>query len=277
MTGFRAFVVALALGVLGPGVTLAQDAQSLADIRRELSELAGQMTSLRAELSSSGGTPGVYVSGSLLERVDTIEAELARLTSRTEELELRINRIVQDGTNRIGDLEFRLVELEGGDFGQIGETRPLGGEAPATAAPPPVISPFPTTEAPQLAANEQADFDRAREVLDQGDFRRAADLFAAFTETYTGGPLTGEAHYLRGEALQALGETSGAARAYLDSFSGSPEGQRAPDALFKLGESLGALGQQSEACVTLAEVGVRFPTSPARERAVAEMNALRCN
>jgi len=34
---------------------------------------------------------------------------LTRLNSKAEELENRINRVVTDGTNRIGDLEFRLV------------------------------------------------------------------------------------------------------------------------------------------------------------------------
>ncbi len=279
MTRFRALALALALGAFAPGLAAAQQDQTLADIRAELSQLSSQITGLRAELSTTGAAPGGYVSGTLLERVDTIEAELARLTSRTENLELRINRIVQDGTNRIGDLEFRLVELEGGDFGSIGETRPLGGEAPqgAAPAPAPTPAPAPAGQGAQLAVSEQADFDRAREVLDQGDFRRAADLFATFTETYTGGPLTGEAHFLRGEALLALNDTSGAARAYLESFSGSPDGRRAPDALLKLGESLGRLGQNAEACVTLAEVGVRYPASPARDGAVAAMNELRCN
>ncbi len=59
----------------------------------------------------------------------------------------------------------------------------------------------------QLAVGEQADFDRAKAALDSGDFRSAADLFATFTETYTGGPLTGRGAFLRGEALAGLGET----------------------------------------------------------------------
>ena len=57
-----------------------------------------------------------------------MESELQRLTSKTEELENRVNRIVADGTRRIGDLEFRLVELEGGDVGALGQTSTLGGE-----------------------------------------------------------------------------------------------------------------------------------------------------
>lgn len=272
----------LAIALMLPGAGFAQSqAETLADIRQEISALSNEIGSLRRELLTTGGQGGFAASGSLLERADTIESELTRLTARTEELELRINRIVTDGTNRIGDLEFRLVELEGGDLGSVGQTPPLGGST-GTADAPPVPAPFPApSSAPdqgaQLAVGEQADFDRAREVLGSGDFRRAADLFATFTETYTGGPLTGEAHFLRGEALLGAGETSSAARAFLESFSGSPDGTRAPEALLKLGETLGSLGQQQEACVTLSEVGVRFPASPVRDQAVAAMNQLRCN
>ena len=54
---------------------------------------------------------------------------------------------------------------------------------------------------------------------------------------------------MRGEALAALGQTAEAARAYLDSFSGSPEGDRAPEALLRLAGSLGKLGQVDKGCV----------------------------
>jgi tol-pal system protein YbgF len=113
-------------------------------------------------------------------------------------------------------------------------------------------------------------------VLDSGDFRGAADLFATYAQSYPGGPLIPEAHYLRGEALSTLGDTSNASRAYLDAFSAAPEGPFAPDALLKLGEGLGALGQVPEACVTLAEVGARFPTSMAATQSTVAMQGLGC-
>ena len=95
---------------------------------------------LRRELSTTG-TPGVALGGtSALERIDAMEAELRRLTGRTEELENRINRVVADGTNRVGDLEFRLCELEQGcEIGSLGLTPNLGGDdgvAPPAATPP---------------------------------------------------------------------------------------------------------------------------------------------
>ena len=73
-----------------------------------------------------------------------------------------------------------------------------------------------------------------------------------------------------------LGDTSNASRAYLDAFSAAPEGPFAPDALLKLGEGLAALGQVPEACVTLAEVGTRFPTSMAATQSMVAMQGLGC-
>lgn len=271
----HAVALAFALSVAAP--VTAQDApqgQTLADIRQELSILLIEVQNLRRELSTTG-TPGVDLSGtSALARIDTMEAELRRLTGKTEELENRVNQVVSDGTNRIGDLQFRLCEIEPGcDFATLGETAPLGGTAGPIANVP---APPPSPDRPDLAVGEQDDFDRAREVLDQGDFRTAADLFATFAQTYTAGALTGEAHFHRGEALLALGEQEAAARAFLESFSGSPGGDKAPDALLKLGLSLHDLGQVEDACPILSEVTSRFPDSAASLEAQAARAARFC-
>jgi len=125
----RIAVLALVVLVgLGPDRLAAQQEQTLADIRQELTVLNIEIQRLRRELSTTGA-PGVpLASGSVLDRVVAAEAALKRLTERTEQMGSRIERIVADGTNRIGDLEFRLVELEGGDVGQLGETSTLGGD-----------------------------------------------------------------------------------------------------------------------------------------------------
>jgi tol-pal system protein YbgF len=244
----------------------AQDrAQTLADIKAELGLMMAEFTALKSETVASGATGGSFGAGDALQRMDAIEAELMRLTSRAEEIELRLTRVVSDGTNRIGDLEYRLCEVtEGCDPANLPETPMLGGAADGGAVAPvdPAISGDPAVPAeggPELAMGEQADFDRAKEVLAQGDFRGAADLFATFAQSYPGGPLSQEAAFLRGEALVQLADTAGAARAYLDAFSGKPDGPFAAESLLKLGQALGDLGQVPDACVTLAEVPVRFP------------------
>src|SRR6056297_3384960 len=99
----------LALAPVGAG---AQSTETLADIRQELSVLFVELKKLRRELSTTGGAGQLSGDGSILDRVNAIESEVQRLTGKTEELEFRIERVVRDGTNRLGDLEFRLCELE---------------------------------------------------------------------------------------------------------------------------------------------------------------------
>ncbi len=277
MRMLRLFVALIFL----PVAASAQDAQTLADIRAQISQLQAEFNSLKSELVSTGAAASGVAGGDALQRMDAIEAALMRLTAKTEEVELKVNRVVTDGTNRIGDLEFRLCELEAGcDIASLGDTAPLGGGVSGGGAAAPVVPTVPDTTAtgtaPELAIGEQADFDRAKGVLGQGDFRTAADLFATFTQSYPGGPLTQEAHYLRGESLSQLGDTSGAARSYLEAFSGQPSGPKAAPALLKLGQALGALGQTPEACVTLQEVGTRFPGSAEASSATMAMQGLGC-
>ena len=271
-TAFAALVLAVAASVAP-----AQDrAQTLADIRQELSVLFVEMQRLRRELSTTGSPTSLNLQGtSALGRLDAMEAEMQRLTAATEALENRINRVVEDGTNRVGDLEFRLVELEGGDISTLGETTSLGGDA---GDPPLPTAPLPDSSGggAELAVGEQADFDRAKEAYDAGSYETAAQQFQSFSETYTGGPLTAESHFWRGKSLAALGDVSGAARAYLEGVSGDPQSMVAPQSLLELGLSLDMLGQKDEACVMLGEVTVRYPTSAASVEAQAARSELGC-
>ena len=268
-----AFIFAVVLGTVPIGAA-AQDAQTLADIRQELTVLSIEMTKLRRELATTGTAGGVQLPASVLERVNAMESELSRVTSKTEELEYRINRIVDDGTRRVADLEFRLVELEGGDISTLGQTSTLGGDDQATA---PAAAPTPQTNTTQLAIGEQDDFKRAQEALASSDFRAAADKFATFNQAYPGSPLAAEADLRRGDALQGVGDVREAARAFLASFGAAPSGPTAPESLFKLGASLGVLGQSAEACVTLGEVPARFPNSEFAQAAGTEQSKLGCS
>jgi tol-pal system protein YbgF len=271
--------LALALGLLLAGPAAAQSREeTLADIRQQLTVLWVEVQNLKRELSTTGAPQTGLEGSTLLDRVNSAESALSQLTAKTEELQNRVDTLVRDGTNRIGDLEFRLCELEEGcDISALGDTPTLGGGAlPGGGAAPATGGGTAPAQGGSQAVGEQADFDRAKAAFDSGDFAGAAGLFQTFTQTYTAGPLNGEAHYWRGEALARQGNTEGAARAFLDSFSGAPSGSVAPQALFRLGQSLGELGQVQEACVTLAEVGSRFPGAPAAAEAQGARQSLGC-
>ncbi len=262
-----ALLLTFALAVLATPAAMAQNReQTLADIRQELSVLHVEVQRLKRELSTTGA-PSLAGGGSTpLERVDAIERELQRLTAKTEEIEFKVNRIATRGGNRIGDLEFRLCELEAGcDIADLSHGTTLGGVEVETVA---TVDP-PLAGAGELAVGEQADFNRAAAALEEGELEAAAEQFADFTRTYPGGPLSAEAHFMRGDALERLGRIQPAARAYLDSFSTAPKGPRAPDALYRVGATLAALGQTPDACQMFDQVGVRFPGSEAELEARA--------
>lgn len=259
-----------------PQTSTAQQDQTLADIRQELTVLSVEMQRLRLELSTTGGAQTQLGGQTGLDRVNAIEAELSRLTAKVEQLEFRINRVVMEGSNQIGDLQFRLCELEEDcDFATLPDPLTLGGDDAAAVAPP--VAQVPVDDGVQLADNERADFERAQEALDDGSFRAAADQFAAFNATYPGSPLAVAAELGRGQALEALGDVREGARAYLSAFTLDQTGSDAAEALFRLGAALGRLGQTNEACVTLAEVGVRFPAAASVAEAQAAMANIGCS
>ncbi|MTH63093.1 tetratricopeptide repeat protein [Paracoccus shanxieyensis] len=273
--------------VLAAGVALsalpaaAQDAQTLGDIRSELNQLTSDLQFLRSQLAASGQAGYAQAGGdSAIDRMNAMEARLAQLTGQTEQLQNRIDRIVKDGTTRIGDIEFRLCEMEEGcDLGSL--TTPTLGEQSGASSPMPSsdqrgnLGTTPATGA--ATAAEKADFDRAREVLGQGDFRRAADLFAAVAETHAGGPLTAEALFLRGAALDSAGDLSGAGIAWLESFAANPNGAQAADALLGLSRAMSAKGGPSEGCYYLQEILARFPDSPQAVEAEKRVTQAQCH
>jgi len=251
-------------------------AETVADIRAELGVLSAQIQEIRAALVQTGAARGLPADAApALTRLDQLEAELRRLTNRVEVLSNDLGRVIAEASNRMGDIEFRLTELEGGDVSLLGAPEPLGGGLTAPAAPaPPPASALPETGA--LAVTERSDFEAALAAAEAGDQARAAALFESFLATYPGGPLTAEAQFRRGEALAAQSDWRGAARSFLDAFSGTPEGPYAPRALLQLAISLGRLGQTEEACLTLAEIGIRYPGSEVLGAVAGERQALSC-
>lgn len=287
----RTTVLAVLLSVPVSGVALAQSAPStasgtasgsgtLADLRTQLKTLAADLQSLRNELQASGQV-GYLVAGgdAAIDRMNAMETQIAALTGQAEQLQNRINRVVADGTNRLGDMEFRLCEMdESCNLATLTSPPPLGesGGGGATLPVPSAPRPVPTDNTSATTGSEQADFDRAREVLGQGDFHGAAELFAAIAETYAGGPLTAEALYLRGQALDSAGDPKGAAAAWLEGFAADPENPRAAESLLGLARIIADEGDALASCLYLSEIPVRFAGSAAAQTAVNRMTELDC-
>ena len=248
--------------VLAVLVATPAGADTVADLRADLDALTGAVAELARELSSGAATAQPGYDGTLLDRVDQMEASLADLTRRTEELEFRIRRVIDTASNRLGDLEFRLTELEGGSTEGL--------------SPPPLGQDAPRTPQPQLAEGEQQAFEDAIALAEDDQPEAAAAALARFIETYPGSPLGAEASFTLAELNRELGREPDAARAYLNLYMAAPDGPDAPRALLALGESLGRLDQTAEACAMFDELRARFAGSPEAVQSDAARARLAC-
>lgn len=260
----------------GPASPEAELRLGLGAIHYELSELRRVLEERQLiDSAEAEATADAALFDALLERVSVIEDELRRVIASTEGIEYRLGAVAQDAANRITDLEFRLCELEEGcEVSDLIGAGPLGGgsavadgasEDGAAAETP-----------PQMAVGEQQDFNAALAALEDGNHVEAAEMFAAFRSTYPLSPLGDLAGIRRGEALEAAGDLTGAAGAYLDTFASRPDGPEAPEALFKVARTLGMLGKIDEACVTFSEVATRFPDDAFSADAAAESAKIGC-
>lgn len=268
----RALAVLLTLAL---PVQAAPDAATLADMRAEVTALRTQLQSLRAELVASGAA-GFQAAGgsSAIDRMNAMEAQLMRLTNQAEQLQNRVSRIAGDSERRLADLEFRLCEAEPGcDLSALTVPQAQAGVSPQLAPSAPAASgggqPAPTQA-------EQTDFDAARAAMESGDHARAAQMFADVAETHAGGPLTAEALFLRGQALDLSGDPRAAAAAWLEGFAADPDGARAGESLLGIARVIEGQGDATAACLYLAEVPARFPGSPQAVEAEGHITRLGC-
>ena len=100
-------------------------------------------------------------------------------------------------------------------------------------------------------------------ALIQKDYAGAESAFAQLIEANPNDPLAGKAQFWIGEAYYARSEYKGAADAFLKAYKNDESGEKAPEALLKLGMALAGLGQKDAACSTFQELKTKFPGAPA--------------
>jgi tol-pal system protein YbgF len=261
------------LAAAGPAVSqIWTGAGSADDLQYRLSIIDAQLADIRARLgvapSTGGGAPATGAGSDAILRLNRLEAEIRMLTGKIEQMEFEQRSVAEDATRRFGDIEFRLTELEGGDISILAPVQPLGGGGTGSVV----------AAGPEVSISERGDLDRAIEDVKQGRFDLGEDRLRGFLTAYPGSPLEAEALYWLGESQFVRGAFQNAARSYLNGYNADRGSAIASKNLYRLGVTLGRLGQLNEACLTLREVRNQFPTGPADtlNAADAESSALNC-
>src|SRR5271165_1138636 len=259
-------------------------------LQNQILELRHDLQTLQNQVGSGGGTAAVHsapmVSGSnselvarLLARVDALEEQARQLRGRVDELSNEQQVQTAGLTKQIGDLGFRLQNLEGG--GRGGGSGPalgspmtpstlspssgnLGGVPPLAAAAPPVAPPAPSPpgapatqvtmrRTPELAIQE------GNAALARRDYTTAEASAREVLSSNRTSPRAYDAQYLLAETLSGKRDYSQAAIAYDDAYRSSPKGAHSQDALLGLADSLAAINEKRAACDTLNQLRAQFP------------------
>ncbi|MGV1915007.1 tol-pal system protein YbgF [uncultured Agrobacterium sp.] len=94
-----------------------------------------------------------------------------------------------------------------------------------------------------------------------GDYKQAEQGFEKYIQGYPNGSKAADASFWLGEAQYSQGKFTAAAKTFLDGHKNYGKSPKAPEMLLKLGMSLAALDNKDTACATLREVPKRYPSA----------------
>jgi len=134
------------------------------------------------------------------------------------------------------------------------------------------LATLPPTNSPKDA------YDLAYGYVLHKDYALAESAFADFLRRNPKDKLIPEAHYWLGESFYQRQRYQDAADSYLVVVRNYEGSEKAPDAMFRLGQSLAALGQKEMACASLGEVNRKYPRAAARLKSsvAAEQKRVHC-
>ena len=229
------------------------------------------------EIAAPTATPtpsGVSASApltDLLQREDTLETQITRLTAQTEE-----------NGFKIGQLEKRLLQLE--EQAKAAAAAASAATAP-TAAPVAAgagaATPRPATPVAASAAAAAPSAERVAAVAkiekpqsaDAGEdaylygyrlweakfFPEAQAQLRFALEKHPKHKRSSYTRNLLGRAYLDDGKPSAAAKMFAENYEKEPKGDRAPESLYFLGESLIKLNEKPKACVAFPELAEVYP------------------
>jgi tol-pal system protein YbgF len=114
----------------------------------------------------------------------------------------------------------------------------------------------------QIAGTPTEVYDRAYQLVLDGDYERAELGFRSFLVTFPTDKRAPDAQYWIGDSLFQRGMYREAGQEFNSGYRAYPKSGKAPDSLLRLGMSLTALGQREAACAVYSELVKRYPEAP---------------
>jgi len=233
-----------------------------------------EVDTARPQTPPQVGTPSNTALTDVLARLDALEAQLARLTARSEE-----------NANELAQLEAKLDEAISAAAPPVPVTvvpptgiipTPSLSPAPATArtpTPTPAATPAPATARPSAARLAAVQAIAKPQTADAGDdeytygyrlweagyYPEAQQQLALFLEKHPRHARASYGRNLLGRSYLDNGQPREAATHFFENYQNDKQGARAADSLLFLAEAMTTLGDTNRACIALAEFSETYP------------------
>lgn len=248
------------------------------------------MTLQRMVARSGGGAVAGAPGGDAEVRLSALEEELRRLRGKVEEVEFQQRKQAETLERFQKDIDLRFEQQrapspaspEAAKPTPLSAAEPVDGpvdlsvearegrDAPDDASPQKTSAGDGVLKVPGGPGGPDASgrFESPREhynyafrLMNQTRYDDAAQYFRSFTTEYPKDPLVGNAYYWLGETQYIRRDYAKAADHFRQGFEVMPSGPKASDNLLKLAMSLSALKRNSDACVVLDQILVKFKDS----------------
>jgi tol-pal system protein YbgF len=188
----------------------------------------------------------------LMKRVGAIEEENRELRGQLETSQHELSQLKQKMETLSADVDYRLNNPDSGSTvgpapNALSETSPHEGGDNA------------------LSFNSSEEYERARSLLEQGEYEAAEKAFAAFVSHHPKDDQAGAAQYWLGVTFFVRGQYEKAAAGFAKGYKNYSKSPKAADMLLKLSKSLAALDQKANACATHEELSSKYPKAHVKE------------
>jgi TolA-binding protein len=215
----------------------------------------------------------------ILVRLDSIEAQVARITAHEEE-----------NANTIADLKARLAALEVADTDAVNPQAPVGGASraavgaasalpltpasgstsaaatrPAAAAPaaggpsPERVAAVSAIAKPDTGNPGNDEYTYGFRLWEAKFYPEAQQQLRKYVETYPKDAQISYGRNLLGRAFLDAGQAREAATWFLQNYQADKNGARAGDSLLFLAQAMVEMKDNNRACIALAEFGETYP------------------
>ena len=274
-------IAGIAVGIAVLAAPIAAAAQSDSDEAR-LRRIEAEVRALQREVFPGGdsrfftpeitgpdrasqpvGTPSQSALTDVLNRLSTIEAQLAQLTARAEEGEHRLTLVEEQLESGTGSTAVRPT-------GAVPLPPAGGGERPTQVATQ-QAQPEPAGPSPERLAAVQAiakpqtgdegddEYVYGFRLWEAGFYPEARQQLRSFVDRYPSHWRMSYGRNLLGRAYLDDNAPREAASWFLQNYQADKQGVRAADSLLYLAESMIASGDTNRACIALSEFGETYP------------------